>query len=159
MVEQLEKNLSHLADIIKTQLGKDIKNVPGAGAAGGLAAGAMVFMNGKLVSGIEAVMAHSCLKDELKTADWVITGEGRFDYQSLYGKVVAGIAKMASNSNVCVAVLAGQVNVPPKEYRKLGIVTAIGCMTENMPLDYAIANARSLLAQAAQKLVKEHISR
>lgn len=158
MIEQLEKNLSHLANVIKTQLGKDIKDIPGAGAAGGLAGGAIAFMNGKLVSGIEAVMKHSRLEDELKSADWVITGEGKFDCQSLYGKVVAGVSRLALKSNTRVAVLAGEVDVSREEYKKIGIEAAIGYRTSDMTLDYAIKNSKLLLAEAAKKLIKEYIS-
>jgi glycerate kinase len=137
MVEQLEKGLAHLAELAREQLQREIE-VPGAGAAGGLAAGTIAFMDGIVVSGIETVMARSNLRAELESADWVITGEGCFDRQSLYGKVVSGILKMASQSHTRVAVLAGQVNISQQEYQKLGIATAISCRDENMSLDYAL---------------------
>ena len=159
MAEQLEKCLAHLAAIVQKHLQRDINNVPGAGAAGGLAAGALAFMNAALVSGIETVMARSNLQAELGSADWVITGEGSFDCQSLRGKVVSGIAKMASESHTNLAVLAGQVTVPQQEYQKLGIITAIGCRTDDMSLDYALKNCRPLLSRAAQQFAKEHLSR
>ena len=158
MVEQLEEYLAHLAALVLKHLQRDINDVPGAGAAGGLAAGALAFMNATLVSGIETVMAHSNLQAELESADWVITGEGCFDGQSLRGKVVSGIAKMALESHTRLAVLAGQVTVPQPEYGKLGIITAIGCRTNDMSLDYALKNCRSLLGRAAQQFAKEHLS-
>ncbi len=157
MVEQLEKGLAHLADIVRKQLQCDI-DVPGAGAAGGLAAGAIVFMDATVVSGIETVMARSNIRAELESADWVITGEGSFDQQSLYGKVVSGILKMASQSHTRVAVLAGQVNIPPEEYEKIGIATAISCRDENMSLDYALKNSRELLFLAAKRFAKQYLS-
>ena len=159
MVEQLEKGLAHLAGLVWKYLQRDINNVPGAGAAGGLAAGALAFMNAMLVSGIETVMAHSNLRAELESADWIITGEGSFDNQSLRGKVVSGIAKMASESHTRLAVLAGQVTVPQQEYQKLGIITAISCRTNDMSLDYALKNSRTLLGLAAQQFAKEYLSR
>jgi len=158
MVEQLEKNLSHLADVVTAQLRKNIKNIPGAGAAGGLSAGAIAFMDAKLVSGIEAIMQHCHLEDELQSADWVITGEGAFDKQSLYGKVVAGISKMAEKSNTSIAVLAGQVNVTAQQYQKLGVVTALGCKPEDMSVEYAIENSRSLLYNVAQQFADKYLS-
>lgn len=157
MVEQLEKNLAHLAELVKEQLGRDINNVPGVGAAGGLSAGALAFMDATLVSGIETIMARSNLCSELQSADWVITGEGSFDHQSLRGKVISGIFKMASQSNTRMAVLAGQVTVGQDEYQKLGIVTAIACRTDNMALDYALKNSRALLQSAARQLAREHL--
>ncbi len=157
MVEQLEKGLAHLAELVSKQLQCDI-NVPGAGAAGGLAAGAIAFMNAIVVSGIETVMARSNLRAELESADWVITGEGSFDRQSLYGKVVSGILKMASQSHTRLAVLAGQVNIPQQEYQKIGITTAISCKNDNMSLDYALKNSRELLYSAAQRFAKQYLS-
>ena len=159
MVEQLEKGLMHLAFLVLKHLQRDINDIPGAGAAGGLAAGALAFMNAALVSGIETVMTVSNLQAELESADWIITGEGSFDQQSLRGKVVSGIARMALESHTRLAVLAGQVTVPQQEYQKLGIIAAIGCRTNDMSLDYAMKNCRSLLGRAAQQFAKEHLSR
>ncbi|MHC4395072.1 MAG: glycerate kinase [Planctomycetota bacterium] len=158
MVEQLEKGLAHLADIVEQQFRCDIKNPPGAGAAGGLAAGAIAFMSASLVSGIETVMAHSNLDAELDSADWVITGEGSFDQQSLYGKVVSGISAMAHRSDTKIAVIAGRVNVPQDEYQKIGIVTAISCKTNDMSLDYALENCRPLLHSAARRFANQYLS-
>lgn len=159
MVEHLEKGLAHLAALVKKQTGRDINNLPGAGAAGGLAAGAVAFMNATLVSGIQAVMEHSSLAAELASADWLITGEGSFDRQSLYGKVVSGIAAMALEANTRTAVIAGQVTVPPHQYKKIGINIAIASKTDDMPLDYALQNCRTLLHSAAQRFAKDHLRR
>jgi glycerate kinase len=159
MIEQLEKGLMHLAFLVRKHLQLDINDIPGAGAAGGLAAGALAFMNGALVSGIETVMTVSNLEAELESADWIITGEGSFDQQSLRGKVVSGISRMALESHTPLAVLAGQVTVSKQEYQKLGIITAIGCRTNDMSLEYAMKNCRSLLHYATQQFAKEHLSR
>jgi glycerate kinase len=116
-------------------------------------------MNGTIVSGTETVMARSGLYEALASADWVITGEGCFDRQSLRGKVVSGILKAALQSNVRVAVIAGQVKLPLQEYRKLGIAAAVACQTEGLSLQYALENSRMLLVRAAQQLATEHILR
>ncbi|MHC4460499.1 MAG: glycerate kinase [Planctomycetota bacterium] len=155
MVEQLEKGLVHLADLIKKHLHRDISEIPGAGAAGGLAAGALAFMSGAIVSGIETVMDRSGLWHELESADWIITGEGCFDRQSLRGKVISGIARMASKSGTRLAVIAGQVNVPRHEYERLGIITAVPCQKNDMSLDYALEKCRPLLREAARQLAME----
>jgi glycerate kinase len=157
MVEQLETGLAHLAELVREQLHCDIENVPGAGAAGGLGAGAIAFMNAAVVSGIETVMERSNLRAELESADWVITGEGCFDRQSLYGKVVAGILRMARQSNTRVAVLAGQVNLPQEEYREISIAAAIATKPDNMPLDDALENSRALLYSAAQRFAEQYL--
>jgi len=157
MVEKLEKGLAHLADIVHQKFGRDIKNPPGAGAAGGLAAGAIAFMNASLVSGIETVMSYNNIDTELQSADWVITGEGSFDKQSLYGKVVSGISAIAQRSNTKIAVIAGRVNVPQEEYQKLGITTAVSCRTDEITLDYALENCRPLLYSAAQRFASQYL--
>lgn len=157
MVRQLERGLSHLAECVRKQLGVEIENVPGAGAAGGLAAGAIAFMDASIVSGIETVMRRSNLADELESADWVITGEGSFDEQSLYGKVVSGILKLAKQSDTRVAVLAGQVRIPADEYRKAGIEVAIATKPDDMSLEEALRNSRELLAAAARRLAEENL--
>ena len=159
MVEMLEAGLAHLAELVHKQLWRDIKNLPGAGAAGGLAAGAAAFMDARLVSGIETVMSWSRLAEAIADADWVITGEGRFDRQSLRGKVVSGVARMARDTNTKVAVLAGQVLLEPHEYRDLGIAQVIGCMTDQMELQFAMKNSEKLLAEAAKNFAFTHLEK
>jgi glycerate kinase len=151
MVETLDAGLAHLARLIRDQLGRDVADLPGAGAAGGLAAGAVAFMNARLVSGIDTVMSQSRLQEAMIDADWVITGEGCFDAQSLRGKVVCGVARLAKASGAKVCVLAGQVLLPAEKYRAAGVETALACMDGGMQLDYAIANAEPLLARAARR--------
>jgi glycerate kinase len=158
MVEQLEKGFVHLAALVQAQLQCDINNVPGAGAAGGLAAGAIAFMNAKLISGIETIITYSNLRAELQSADWIITGEGCFDHQSLRGKVVSGIAKSALQSNTRLAVLAGRIVVPQTEFGKLAISAAISCRTNDMSLDYALKNCRTLLCSAARKFAAQYLT-
>ena len=157
MVEQLEKGLSHMAEAVRKQLGREIANLPGAGAAGGLAGGAVAFMDAALVSGIETVMARSHLSDELKSADWVITGEGSFDRQSLCGKVVSGVLKMARRSKTRVAVLAGQVRLSEAQWRQAGITAAFSAKPDGMPLDEALKNSRTLLFEAAKCFVDKYL--
>ncbi len=157
MVETLEANLEHLARLVQAQLDLDIRDLPGAGAAGGLAAGAVAFLNAHLVSGIDEVMSCSGLAEELADADWVITGEGKFDEQSLQGKVVSGVTCLARKTGVKVAVLAGQVLLGESIYRPAGIAAAESCMTETDTLEDAIARAPALLASATGRLAKARL--
>ncbi|MBM3859941.1 MAG: glycerate kinase [Verrucomicrobia bacterium] len=152
MVEQLDAGLRHLATLVKTQLGKDILNVPGAGAAGGLAAGAIAFLNARLVPGIETVMRASRLAEELADADWVITGEGRFDAQSLRGKVVSGVTSLAQRTGTKVAVIAGSVELTEAEWKNAGVATALAIKPATMSTAEAMRRAEELLATAAREL-------
>jgi glycerate kinase len=155
MVERLDAALAHLARVVKEQLGRDIAEAPGAGAAGGLAAGAMAFMDARLVCGVDAVMAQTRLQEAVVGADWVITGEGSFDEQSLRGKVVSGVLRVAKSAGAKVGVLAGQVRLSPGQYHQAGIETAISCMEDGMDLTYAITHAQLLLDRAARRLLLE----
>jgi glycerate kinase len=151
MVEQLENGMKNLVEIVKKTLHCDI-DIPRAGAAGGLAAGAIAFMNAKLVSGIETVMRYNNISKEIETANWIITGEGCFDSQSLQGKVVSGIAQSARGSGTKVAVLAGDVKLTRQEYNEGGVHEAIGAKNSDMTLEYALANSEKLLKDAASRL-------
>jgi glycerate kinase len=159
MVERLDVALGHLAEAIKRELGRDIAEVPGAGAAGGLAAGAIAFMNARLVCGIDTVMAQTRLRETVAGADWVLTGEGSFDGQSLRGKVVSGVIRTAKAAGAKVGVLAGQVRLPPGEYHRAGVEAAISCMEDGMDLEYAITHGEMLLDQAARRFVRDTIDK
>lgn len=159
MVETLETGLRHLADLVQAHLGRDLRGVPGAGAAGGLAAGAVAFMNARLVSGIDEIMSRSGLRDAVADADWVVTGEGRFDAQSLRGKVVSGVTRISREAGARTAVIAGQILLTPDAYQPAGIETALSCMTDGMDLEVALANSELLLARAARKLASQIMER
>jgi len=152
MVKRLDAAMKRLAELVKKQLGIKISDIPGAGAAGGLGAGAIAFMNAKIVSGIEAVIDITNLRQDLINADWIITGEGKFDSQSLNGKVISGIVSAAKQTNTKIAVIAGDVRLNKPEYEKFGISAAIGLKKNNMTTEYAIQNCEKLLKQAAGEL-------
>ncbi len=157
MVDTLEAGLSHLAKLAKEQLGRDVTDLPGGGAAGGLAAGAVAFMNARLVSGIDTVMSHSGLPDALADAHWVVTGEGCLDEQSLRGKVVSGVTRIAQQTGAKVAVLAGRVRLSPSQYRAAGIKAALPCADDAMDTQHAIANAAALLDKTARRFASAHL--
>ncbi len=157
MVDELDAGLRHLAAVIRTDLGADVLDTPGAGAAGGLAAGAIAFMGGRLVPGIETVMRASGLSDALCGADWVVTGEGSFDRQSMRGKVVSGVVRQARAAGVRVAVIAGGVAVPESEYRAFGVDRAWALRESDMSVETAMSRAPDLLAARAAQFV-EYVS-
>ncbi len=158
MVATLDEGLAHLVALVRQQLGLDIGHLPGAGAAGGLAAGAVAFMEARLTSGIETVMSQCDLPGALADADWVITGEGRFDRQSLRGKVVSGVTRVAGQQGARVGVIAGQVCLPPEVYRPAGIDVALACMAETMDLEHALAHSGPLVAEAARAFARCHLT-
>ncbi|MFO7821817.1 MAG: glycerate kinase [Lentisphaeria bacterium] len=154
MVEQLEVALRHLADCITTQLGSRIADTPGAGAAGGFGAGALAFFDGRLVPGFEAVAETCKLKNALQDADWVITGEGRLDTQSLQGKVVDGVNRLAKMCGTKTAVIAGTVQLSTEQCRAADLDEVIQTAPPGMPNDEAIAHGREHLQKAARSLAR-----
>lgn len=109
MVKELDAGLAHLAEMIRRDLGKDVARLPGAGAAGGMGAGAAAFFGGRLTRGIDAVLDAVNFSAALQGADVVVTGEGRFDEQSLMGKVVDGVAARTRAVKAPLLVVAGSM--------------------------------------------------
>jgi len=109
MAEELDKSLAHFAKIIKRDLHKDVKDMPGAGAAGGLGASLMAFLNAELRPGIDIVIEVVKLEEAIKGADLVITGEGKIDSQTIYGKAPIGVAKIAKKYNIPVIAIAALI--------------------------------------------------
>ncbi|WP_336782522.1 glycerate kinase [Paenibacillus illinoisensis] len=109
MVQLLDANLSHYAEVVNQQLGKDIRDVPGAGAAGGLGAGLLIFTQAVLRKGIEIVIEYTGLQGKLDDADVVFTGEGGIDFQTKFGKTPYGVAQAAKEAGKPVIAIAGYV--------------------------------------------------
>jgi glycerate 2-kinase len=112
-VALLDRALGHFAAVVYRDLGVDVRSLPGAGAAGGLGAGLIAFLGARLRPGVDVVMESLRLPKRLEGADLVVTGEGRFDQQSLRGKVPAGVLRVAAEARVRALVLCGQSDVDP----------------------------------------------
>lgn len=110
MVDLLDKNLSHFADVAERAIGKSFRDIEGVGAAGGLGASLLAFLNADLKRGIHIVLNAVNFEDVVKDADLVITGEGRIDSQTVYGKTPIGVAKAAKKYGVPVIGLAGSLS-------------------------------------------------
>jgi glycerate kinase len=157
MVEKLDAGLANLAELVRTRFDREIDDMPGAGAAGGLSAGAVAFINASLTSGVKTIMDFINLRSDLTDADWVITGEGCFDRQSLYGKVVSGITEMAADSDTAVAVIAGEVKLSQQQYQRTGVRTAIAAKPQHLTLRQALDQSETLLHTAAQNFAKQFL--
>ena len=107
MVERLDKNLAHFAHIIKRSIGADVIDRPGAGAGGGIGAGLMAFTNATLKRGVELVVAATRLEEIMRGADLAVTGEGRVDFQTAFGKTPSGVAAAARKHGVPVVAIGG----------------------------------------------------
>ena len=156
MVTILEAGLNHLAERIRSDLGRGLTDMPGGGAAGGLGAGAAVFFDADLAPGIATVMDVARLRDALADAAWCLTGEGSFDSQSLDGKVVSGVAAAARQAGVPVVVIAGRVDIDPAIFRQCGIHAALATHPTNMPIQEVMRREAELLRAAAARWMREN---
>jgi glycerate kinase len=153
----LESALTRLAEVIHRDLGVDVRFLPGGGAAGGIAAGAVAFFGAELVSGVDEMMRITDLNSKLQAADWVITGEGRVDLQSLDGKVLSGVLDAVKGSSTQVVVIAGSCDLKDKYLKKAGLFDAFSANDQGLPLVEAIARASELAEAAGRRFAKMHL--
>lgn len=150
----LDKALTRLADLMARDLGGDVRNRPGAGAAGGLGAGLMGFLGASLRPGIEVVVEATGLAERLASASLLITGEGRTDGQTLAGKVPLGLARAAAPHGVPVIVISGAVTADADRLLDEGIAALLSCAPGPISLDEAMAEAGGLLQRATAQAVR-----
>ena len=151
MIEMLDANLAHFDKVLQRDLSKSVGNVPGAGAAGGLGAGLMAFLNASLKSGSEIVTEATQLSKRFAGADLVITGEGQINFQTVFGKTPVGVAKIAKIHNIPVIAIAGSIADRSDGVYDAGIDAMIDIVTEPMALETAIENATALIETAAER--------
>lgn len=154
MVKKLDNNLRYFGDLIKKYLNKDISNIPGAGAAGGLGAGLIAFCGASIEPGIEKILDILDIDSSIKDADLVITGEGKIDGQSKYGKVPVGVAKRAQRYNVPVIAIVGSVGKGAKDVYDYGINWIYDIINKPMTLNEAIENVGTLIEDAAENVAR-----
>ena len=154
MVAQLDKALSHYADVIKRDIGIDIRDVPGAGAAGGLGAGLMVFLKAKLQPGVEVIIEATGLSEHLKGASLVFTGEGRIDGQTACGKTPVGVARQAKEFGLPVIAIAGEIGDGYQAVFKQGIDSVFSIAPGPISLAQSQSLAEELTADAAERALR-----
>lgn len=144
-VAVLDAGMRHYASVLKKLAGRDIADVPGAGAAGGVAGGLLPFVNASIRSGIDTVLDRLHFDVALEGASLVITGEGRIDAQSSMGKAVGGILSRAKARGVPVVAFAGQV-ADASALLDNGLAAAVCIYPEPIPLSEAMRKDRTLAA-------------
>ncbi len=154
MVAQLEEGLSRLAEVVKRDLGLNVADLPGAGAAGGLGAGLAAFLGARLISGVEFVLDAVGLRAKLAGAHLAFTGEGTLDYQTAYGKAPAGVARMARELRIPVVALAGSLGRDYQTLYQEGVDAVMSIVPGPMSWEQAMGQAYGLLAQATELAVR-----
>jgi glycerate kinase len=154
MVKLLDANLAHMAEIIKKDIGKDIKDLPGAGAAGGMGAGMAAFFGSRLQMGIETVLDTVQFDSLLNGADMVFSGEGKIDFQSLRGKVVIGVARRTKKAEVPLIAIVGDIGDNIEGAYNEGVSAIFSINRVAVPFKEAKPRSKSDLALTMDNLMR-----
>jgi glycerate 2-kinase len=154
VVKLLDENLAHYAEGIKRELGKDIAHTEGAGAAGGLGIGLMAFLNANLKKGVDLVIEYTGLEDKMAGADYVFTGEGSIDGQTLFGKTPFGVASIARKYSIPVIAFAGRIGNGVEPLYEHGFTSIIGILKGVSSLDEALKSGEANLEFAAENICR-----
>lgn len=155
MVELLEAGMRNLAEVIQRDLQQDITFLAGGGAAGGVGGMLHALLGAKLKSGIEIVLNHLDFESQAQTSDLIVTGEGRIDSQTIAGKTISGIAKIAQKHDIPVLAIGGSIIEEdlPLLYQS-GIVATLPLVSRPMSLEDAIKEGRQLMEHTGERIAR-----
>ena len=154
MVQSLDDALSNFASVVKKDLKKDVSEISGAGAAGGLGAGMMAFMGAELKAGVDIVLDTVNLREKLSSVDLVITGEGGMDFQTVYNKAPIGVARIASEHNIPTIAIAGLLGSNFKIVHEHGIRAATSIVNGPITLEEASERAFELISDSVEESLR-----
>lgn len=154
MVRLLDEGLAHLAKIIKRDLHIEVKDIKGAGAAGGLGAGSIAFLQSKLTKGIDVVLDTINFDELVSKADIVFTGEGKFDSQSLHGKVVMGVANRSQKYKTPVIVVTGAIGENIQEAYNKGITAIFSINKEPMEFSKSALKSKENMILTMENILR-----
>lgn len=153
-VNILNKGLEHFSNVLLKHGNIDVQKIKGAGAAGGMGAGALVFLNASLLPGIELVKEIIDFDKKIQNADWIITGEGKLDSQTLSGKTIQGVMKSAKTHKIQVAVLCGSISLQKEVLNDLGISYVNSIMDIAQNFEDAMTNSYKYLSVISSDFAK-----
>lgn len=154
ILDELEAGMKSYAKVAGEALGRDIDNLPGAGAAGGLGAAVCGFLNATLKSGIETVLDLIDFDRMLEGVDVVVTGEGRIDWQSAFGKVPSGIGMRCKNKGIPAVAIVGGMGKGAEKIYEFGVESIIPTINGAMDIDEALERAEELYQGAAERMFR-----
>jgi glycerate kinase len=154
MILLLDDNLRHFADVVEKELNISARDIPGAGAAGGLGMGLVCFTGARLVRGIDAILDLASFDEKLADIDVVLTGEGKLDPQSMRGKVIFGVLERCEKQNVPVIAICGRVTDPGRQAFGKRFHAIVAVADESVPLELAMKNARAMLTGATERTIR-----
>lgn len=151
----LDSCLAHYAQVIREQVGPDVASIPGSGAAGGLAAGLLAFCHASIQSGVDTVLDALEFEKHVRDADLVITGEGRIDSQSIYGKVPVGVARRSKAvKDIPVIAVVGDIGDDHSVVYQYGIDAIMGSVSRVMTLPEVLKNASRSLEECVERMMR-----
>ena len=153
-IDILDSNLLHWSELIRNQMGKDVKDIPGAGAAGGLGAGLMAFVNAELALGADIVLNTLDYEKKLKDIDLVIVGEGQTDKSTQYNKSPVAVSTRAKKLGIPVICISGSLGEGYKECTNQGIDSFFSIVNKPMELEFALNNAYDLISSSTEEIYK-----
>lgn len=151
-VAYLDKGLRDFSQLIDHQLGKDVSHLPGSGAAGGIGAGLIGLLDAQIEPGFEVISQLTGLEQKIQWADWVISGEGKLDTQSLQGKVIDGVAKLCKKHKKSLTLLVGKNDLTKQDLAHLNINEVLSIYERAKDLDDAMRNGVHYLEDMAQQI-------
>ena len=155
MIEQLEAGMSNLAEVILRDLGQDVSNLPGAGAAGGLGGMFSALLNAELKSGISIVMEHVGFEQLVQHTDLIVTGEGRIDSQTIRGKTISGVARVARRYQIPLLAIGGSIaqeDLPLLHKEHISATMPLLCMP--LTLAESIREGGRLMRQTGERVAR-----
>ncbi|MCW3116468.1 MAG: hypothetical protein JWM28_550 [Chitinophagaceae bacterium] len=155
-VKFLDDGLKSLATVLLQQTGKDVANIKGSGAAGGIAASLIPFFDVELKQGMDMILSVSNIEKEIKNAGLVITGEGKIDRQSLEGKVIGRIAALAYERNIPVMALCGKLELNGDDIKKAGL-SSVFPIGESLSVQERMDHAAKLLEQKTVEIIRNFL--
>jgi glycerate kinase len=153
-VQALDRALEQFSIVVKRSLGVDVRDVPRAGAAGGMGAGLMAFFNARVESGIDLVCRVLQLERHLEGADLVITGEGRVDASTAYDKAPVGVARLAKRRGVRVILMAGSLGHGYQQVYQHGVDAVVPILSRPMTFEESISRSFVLLRGATERTMR-----
>lgn len=154
MIITLNNNLVHLAKIIKQDLQKEVLHISGGGAAGGLGAGLIAFLDAKIHKGIDVIMELVDFKKRIYDADIIVTGEGSIDSQTIYGKVPCGIGEVAKKQDKIVICICGTLGKNHEALYDLGLTSFFSILNKPMNLQKALQEGPALLVKETENIFR-----
>lgn len=150
----LDSGLRNIASIMRNEFGIDAQDIPGAGAAGRVGGGAIVFLSATLTSGIDLIKEMAAFDEAIAHANWTITGEGKLDPQTLSGKTIAGVLESAKKQKIPIAAFCGVVELSPEQQDRIGLQYSCSILKEVSSMEDALNNSYTNPISASYNFAK-----